>query len=211
MRRIAALILCTLPIAAHAADNPSFNVVNRTRSEIMELYATPAGMTTWGQDRLVDDTVPPNENRPVRLPADGNCVYDIKAVFASGQSDERRAVNTCAVDHVFFPAAAGTGTGANTSPAAPPRTARGTSTDDPTFRLTNRGRSRINEVYVSPAGEGNWGDDRLGDETLAPGRQTVIRLPRGQCVYDLRTVFANGEATEKRRLNLCATTDLRVP
>ena len=104
MNRLAILVIF-MPVMAHAADNPSFNAVNRTRSEIMELYATPAGMTTWGKDRLGDNTVPPNENRPVRLLADGNCVYDIKVVFASGQSDERRGVNTCAVDHVFFPPA----------------------------------------------------------------------------------------------------------
>ncbi len=200
-----AILLCLAPtLAQAAADNPSFNAVNRTRSEIMELYATPAGMTTWGRDRLADTTVPPNENRPIRLPADGNCVYDIKAVFASGQTDERRGVNTCAVDHVFFPASAGR----NVSPTPSART---TATDDPSFRLTNRGRTALNEVYVSPTGEENWGDDRLGDGTLAPGRQTVIRLPRGQCLYDMRSVFANGEATEKRRLNLCTVTDLRVP
>ena len=204
MNRLAILVIL-MPVTAHAADNPSFNAVNRTRSEIMELYATPAGMTTWGKDRLGDNTVPPNENRPVRLLADGNCVYDIKVVFASGQSDERRGVNTCAVDHVFFPASAG--------PATPPaqRSTRSAASDDPSFRLTNRGRTALREVYVSPTGEQNWGDDRLGDGTLAPGKQTVIRLPQGQCIYDLRSVFANGETTEKRRLNLCTVTDLRVP
>lgn len=209
MKRLAILMCVFNGAAAYAAtDNPSFNAVNRTRSEIMELYATPAGMTTWGRDRLADTTVPPNENRPIRLPADGNCLYDIKAVFASGQTDERRGVNTCAVDHVFFPAtAARTGERAST----PTPAGRTIATDDPSFRLTNRGRTALNEVYVSPDGEQNWGEDRLGDETLAPGRQTVIRLPRGQCVYDLRSVFANGEATEKRRLNLCTVTDLRVP
>ena len=204
MNRLAILVIF-MPVMAHAADNPSFNAVNRTRSEIMELYATPAGMTTWGKDRLGDNTVPPNENRPVRLLADGNCVYDIKVVFASGQSDERRGVNTCTVDHVFFPASAG--------PATPPaqRNARSAVSDDPSFRLTNRGRAVLSEVYVSPTGERNWGDDQLGNRTLAPGKQTVIRLPRGQCIYDLRSVFANGEATEKRRLDLCTVTDLRVP
>ena len=202
--RLLAALLYLAPTLAAAADNPSFNVVNRTRSEIMELFASPAGMTSWGKDRLGDNTVPPNENRPVRLPADGNCVYDIKVVFASGQSDERRSVNTCTVDNVFFPASAG--------PAIPPpRTARNPAADDPSFRLTNRSRAALNEVYVSPAGEDSWGEDRLGDSTVGPGRQTVISLPRGQCLYDLRTVFANGEANEKRRLNLCTITDLRVP
>ena len=199
-----AFLLCLLPAVAHAADNPSFNVVNRTRSAITELYATPAGMTRWGKNRMGDNTVPPNENWPVRLLADGNCVYDIRVVFASGQSDERRSLNTCTVDHVFFPATPG--------PAVPVQpTARGSASADPSLRLINRGRAMLNEIYVSPTGEGTWGEDRLDDGTLAPGRQTVIRLPRGQCIFDLRSVFANGEATEKRRLNLCSVTDLRVP
>ena len=43
------------------------------------------------------------------------------------------------------------------------------------------------------------------------GGSKTIRLPPGECIYDLRVVFANGEANEKRRLNLCNLTDLRVP
>lgn len=200
----AGLSLLGAAAAQPSPPNPSFNVVNRSANAINELYASPAGMTTWGRDRLTSRFVPPGQNAPIRLLADGNCVYDIRVVYANGQSDERRGVNTCNTDNVFFPAQANGTT-------APPRAGRQQTTDDPSFRLVNRGRSAVNELYASESGQDSWGDDRLGDSTVAPGATRVIRLPNGSCTYDLRIVYANGEASEKRRLNLCTITDLRVP
>lgn len=200
---IAALV-AAWPAAAQvpnsSAPNPSFNVVNRASSVISQVYATPAGMTTWGRDRIADHPIPPGQTGPVRLPADGNCVYDIRIVYADGQSDERRNLNTCNVDNVIFPAPGGRG-------AAPGRAA----VDDPSFRLVNRGRNAVNELYASAEGEDNWGEDRLGDDTVAPGAARVVHLPNGRCLYDVRIVYANGEATEKRHLNLCGINDMRVP
>ena len=138
-------------------------------------------------------------NVPIRLPADGNCTYDIRVVYENGQSEEQRRVNTCAVDNVTFPAAR----------ARPGRSQ--TAADDPSFRLVNRGRAEVNELYVSLPDQEDWGDDRLGDHTVPPGGRKVIELPPGSCIYDLRIVYANGEASEKRRVNLCTITDFRVP
>ena len=189
----------TWPAAAQT-PNPSFNVVNRASSVINQVYATPAGMTTWGRDRIAGHPIPPGQTGPIRLPADGNCLYDIRIIYADGQSDERRNLNTCNVDNVIFPAPGGRGT-------TPGRTA----VDDPSFRLVNRGRNAINELYASAEDEDSWGEDRLGDDTVAPGAARVVRLPNGQCLYDVRIVYANGEATEKRHLNLCGIIDMRVP
>ncbi|HYZ63750.1 MAG TPA: hypothetical protein VE650_14975 [Acetobacteraceae bacterium] len=199
---IAAVLLLALAapgLAQQQPPNPSFNLINRSNVAIKEVYATSAGMTTWGRDRLGNDSIAPGQSYPVRLPADGNCIYDIKVVYTNGQTDERRALNTCNLENVTFPS--GRGGGPNS----------GQTSNDPSFRLVNRGRSKVNEVYASLTGEDSWGQDRLGDGTVAAGGSRVIRLPTGQCVYDVRIVFANGEATEKRRLNLCNITDLRVP
>jgi len=197
------MMVCLMASGAGAAmadePNPSFNLVNRGRVAIREIYATTAGQTTWGLDRLQHGTVPANMNVPIRLPI-GSCVYDIRVVYDNGQSEEQRHVDTCATDNVTFPR--------SRSRAATRAPVAG---DDPSFRLVNRGRSEVNELYVSPPDEDHWGDDRLGDATVAPGRTKVIDLPPGPCFYDLRIVYANGEATEKRRVNLCITTDLRVP
>jgi hypothetical protein len=199
---IAALLVLGLAGAAAAqAPNPSFNLVNRGESAISELYATSAGMSTWGRNRLTEGSLGPGQSYPVRLPADGNCIYDIRVIYANGQTDERRAMNTCNVDNVTFPSGRRSGGSA----------AAGSNSNDPSFRLVNRSRSKVNEVYASVTGDDSWGEDRLGDGTVAAGATRVIRLPNGPCVYDVRVVFANGEATEKRRLNLCTITDLRVP
>lgn len=188
--------------AAAQAPNPSFNVVNRTSSVINHVFATPAGVTAWGRDRIGGRPIAPGQTGPIRLPADGNCVYDIRVVYANGQSDERRGLNTCNVDNVIFPASGGRN---------PTPTGRQQAADDPSFRLVNRGRSAINELYASADGEDNWGEDRLGEDIVAPGAARVVHLPNGQCLYDVRIVYANGEATEKRRLNLCSINDMRVP
>ena len=207
MRRLlpaALLALAALP--AWAQDNPSFNVVNRTSVPMREAFASPAGIANWGRNRLAAVAVPPGGNAPIRLPADGNCIYDVRVVYANGQSDERRGVNTCSVDNLIFPA--------TTETATPPaRSGRGqqATNDDPSFRLVNRSRSEVNEVYASLTGNDDWGVDQLGEDTIAPGATRVIRLPSGPCTWDVRIVWANGEAAEKRRLNLCTVTDLRVP
>jgi len=207
---VAATVLMAVGPAAAQAPNPSFNVVNRGSSVISQVFATPAGMTTWGRDRIGNRPIPPGQTGPIRLPADGSCIYDIRVVYAGGQTDERRSLNTCNIDNVIFPAPEGrstTSTGRRNT-ASPGRQQEA---DDPSFRLVNRGRSAINEFYASAEDEENWGEDRLGEETVAPGGARVVHLPNGSCVYDVRIVYASGEAPEKRHLNLCTITDMRVP
>jgi hypothetical protein len=81
---------------------------------------------------------------------------------------------------------------------------------DPSFRLVNAGRQTIREVYVSPSSDREWGPDRLGTATLAPGQRFVIGLPRGHCLNDLRIVFTNGRAEERRQVDTCRLTDFAV-
>lgn len=213
------LPLATVPV--HAQNNPSFLLANRGDQPIEELYATPATIDRWGRDRLALFFLPPGMTYPVRLPADGTCLYDLRVVYADGRPEEKRRLDVCHVDSVAFPGARTVGNGSptprgpNTSgPNTPPPNGNGraeTPSDDPSFRLVNRGRSEINEVYVSATGDDDWGEDRLGDDTVAKGASRVIQMPRGQCRYDVRVVFDDGNSTEKRNLDLCKLTDLRVP
>jgi hypothetical protein len=82
---------------------------------------------------------------------------------------------------------------------------------DPSFRLTNRSGTTLNEIYVSSARDSAWGPDRLGRNVLPGGSQMIVRLPMGQCVNDIRVVYANGQALERRGVNTCALTDLAFP
>lgn len=83
-------------------------------------------------------------------------------------------------------------------------------TNDPSFRLNNRGAVTINEVYVSSANDNGWGNDRLGQNVLQPGQTMTIRLPSGQCMNDIKVVYANGRSQEWRRRDTCQITDFNV-
>lgn len=88
---------------------------------------------------------------------------------------------------------------------------RASAAADPSFRLTNRSGTTLNELYVSSAQDNAWGPDRLGQRVLPGGSQMIVRLPMGQCVNDIRVVYANGQALERRGVNTCALTDLAFP
>lgn len=103
------------------------------------------------------------------------------------------------------------GTGGRPAPAAT-TTAQGKPADDPSFRLVNRGQQPIAELFATPAGSGSWGRNRLDQGPLAPQGTQLFRLPRGgECSYDLRVVFADRRALERKGANLCRITDLPVP
>lgn len=190
--------------AEEARPNPSFYLVNRSAVAINRVYATPTGTPNWGSDRL-DGAIPPGRNAPIRLPADGNCTYDLRIVYAGGRSEEKRGLDLCKADNVSFP------DGRTNAGPAETRRSQVRSMDNPSFLLTNRGHSVLSELYLSPTGDDSWGENRLGDATLRVGSSKTIRLPSGECLYDLRVVFTNGEANERRRVNLCDLIELRVP
>ena len=185
---------------AQAPPNPSFHLVNRGQDAINEVYATPKGRPNWGRDRLGEYLLPPGQSFPVHLPADGSCAYDIRVVYASGKAEERRDFNTCEVETVVFPRNAGASRAARNAPAS-----------DPSFRLVNRGRTEVRSLFATPTGVEDWGRDHLRNDTVAPGASRTVRLPAGACSYDLRIVYANRDATERRDLNLCGLGDLPVP
>lgn len=83
-------------------------------------------------------------------------------------------------------------------------------TGDPSFNLVNRSGRVIYEAYASPATDNNWGPDRLGQNVVPAGRNFVIRLPQGECVYDVRVVYerSGGPSEERRNINLCTVRDV---
>ena len=85
------------------AQNSSFNLVNRSGQQVRELFVTSAGNANWGQNRLDGKAGNPTAiaagaSYAVRRKLDTNCVFDIRAVFADGKAEERKGVNTCAVE-----------------------------------------------------------------------------------------------------------------
>ena len=76
------------------------------------------------------------------------------------------------------------------------------------FTLINASSATIRELYVSPSRSSDWGDDVLGDDMLAPGRQvniTFARFRAGNCYYDIKVVTRNGSESQLSNVDLCNT------
>ncbi len=80
---------------------------------------------------------------------------------------------------------------------------------NPDFWLANRSATRIDRLYASPVDRDEWGQDWLGEHVLAPGERFPVRPPRdGRCLYDIKVVYADGLAEERRRVNICAVAEV---
>ena len=201
LRPLLALLVMLALAAATAAQaqsrDASFTLVNRGTVALRDLFVTPAGDPDWGRNRLDRGALPPGGRFEVRRRRDGNCIMDIRAVFADGRTEDRRGLNTCTVDAIAMGETVATG---------------GKPADDPSFRLVNRGAQPIVEFFATPSGMTNWGENRLDSYGLPAGAEKLIHIPRtGNCLFDLRVVFADHRALEKRHDDLCRITDLPVP
>ena len=71
------------------------------------------------------------------------------------------------------------------------------------FTLDNRSGQPLRELYVTPAGDTNWGRNRLPGGMVMNGQSMMIQLRDHTCVYDLRAIYGNSAKEERREVNLC--------
>lgn len=76
--------------------------------------------------------------------------------------------------------------------------------EDLIFSLVNNSSHTITEMYVSPVGEDQWGDNILMVDGVEPGVSGDVTIADGLevCDYDLRFVTAEGAEAEQAQ-NLC--------
>ncbi len=205
-RVLLALALLWPALPASAQQDPSFNLVNRTGEVINEIYVSSVQVNAWGNDLLGANVLPAGQSFAVRLP-NGQCRNDIRVVYAGGRAEERRDLDTCPLSEVVFGGQqAGPAPGGKGAP-----TAAATPGGNPSFNLVNRTAKTIQVVRASLASESNWGEDRLGTAVIPPGGSFAIRLPQGDCVYDVRIEYADNSAEERRRVNLCEISTMTFP
>ena len=187
-----ALLLPGAAFAQPAAPNPSFNLVNRGSEPIKQFFATPAGRGNWGRDRLNGVALAPSGKAAIRLPADGNCIYDLRAVFAGGRSEDKRGLNVCQAEDVAM------------GEAKPATAAK-------FFRLINRGTAPITSIAARAQGTDAWRTNGLRTGPIPVGGDRRIDLPPGGgCVFDLRATFEGGKSSEKPGADLCKSPDQEV-
>jgi len=202
------LLLCAAAMAspAQAQRDPSFNLVNRSGQPIREIYVSPSEDRYWGHDLLEADLLPDGDSFPLRIAPAAGCLQDVRVVYLDGQPEERRRQDTCRIVQMVFGSGAGPVTGGRTRPGAGPQASA-----NPSFNLVNHGSAVIREVYVSSVQTDNWGEDRLGQQVLPPGRHLAVRLPSGDCVNDVRIVWMDGRGEERRRIDTCGLVNLIFP
>jgi S1-C subfamily serine protease len=205
MRAIRSMIaaLCVAfawPVAAQ--NDPTIDIVNSGSVAIFEVYISPSSATGWGSDLLGADVIMPGARKRIR-PAGNECVFDVRIVYEGGRNEERRRQNLCQLNELAF-----RGPGQQGGQQARPAPQRG-ATGDPSFALVNRSGRTINEAFASLASDSNWGQDRLGANTVLPnGQRFQIDLPQGPCQWDLAVVYDDGRREEKRNQDLCSVTEV---
>ncbi|MEG1770226.1 MAG: hypothetical protein RR311_17265 [Comamonas sp.] len=72
------------------------------------------------------------------------------------------------------------------------------------FTLVNRTGYAINEVFISPSKQSNWGKDRLGENQFMNGQARKFKFgDTKNCKQDIQVVFTDGDEVEWEDINLC--------
>jgi hypothetical protein len=158
-------------------------IANRSAVVLRELYVSARGPEAWGPDRLGAGVIDANGSFRLRLRT-RDCTFDLRAVYADDREEVKQRLDLCANRSPVFDRSG--------IPRPPTHS----------VALVNRHLATVQEAYISLSSESNWGPDRLGTNTLAQGRETTIDV-EGGCETDIRIVFPNGGAEERREVNIC--------
>jgi hypothetical protein len=116
-----------------------------------------------------------------------DCNYDLQVIYDDGKVEEKRDQDVCRSGQIVF----------DGSQAALPadRTER-------KVLLLNRTPRMVRQVFLSSKEAASWGDDLLTPGGLESGADAQLTY-RGEWVVDLRVVFDNNSAEERRDVDLC--------
>lgn len=195
-------------------------IVNSSGMRIDVINVSPVTSSNWGNDVLEDGVLPSGRRVQVRIRDGGGCAYDLMVTYQDRQTEERRNVNLCSVENIVFngsnarmpqqaqgPASQGSNSNQRQAQARPPSQGQG----NPDFVLVNNSQMRIDVINVSPVASTDWGQDFLGNDTLAPGQRFNVRLGRpGECMFDLRVIYQDRRQEEQRNVNLCAVDQIAM-
>lgn len=170
-------------------------VVNHSPLPANELYVSPERAEQWGDDQLGERTLEPGESLRLRLGRTRECLFDVKVVYDDASREEIRGVNLCRTRQVSFD-------GSTATP--PPETGA-----EHRATVVNHAPRPIQQLFLSSAAANQWGEDRLGETSISVGEQRLLTW-RGDCNVDLRVVFDNRSAEERRGLDLCKTPALNI-
>ena len=208
---LAAALMAVLPLPAAAqADRPRESpsasaqpgplgerevaLTNRSPLPITEVYVSPTSTEAWGEDRLGEATLEPGRTLRLRLGRLRDCAFDVLVIYQDASREERPAHNLCRNRQVSFDGKA--------------RTQPQVALQVHQVRLANQSGRAIQQVFVSAADAPDWGADLL-DRAISVGEHGTVTF-RGGCTVDIRVVFENRAAEERRGVDLCRRASLSI-
>lgn len=80
------------------------------------------------------------------------------------------------------------------------------------FTLVNKTGLGIDEVYLSPTSEDEWGSDVMGRDVLKTGEKVLIKFSTAEteCNWDLKIVDEEKDPIVWKKLNLCAAEEITL-
>lgn len=205
---LAAALMAALPHpAASQADRPrevpaqagplgerEVALANRSTLPITEIYVSPTSTDAWGDDRLGEAVLEPGRTLRLRLGRLRDCAFDVLVIYQDSSREERPAQNLCRNRQVAFDGKA------RTQPQAVLQVHQ--------VRLANQSGRAIQQVFVSAADAPDWGADLLA-RAISVGEAGTVTF-RGGCTVDIRVVFENRAAEERRGIDLCHRASLSI-
>ena len=169
----------------------SLVVINASQRPVYQLRISPTDTEQWGNDRLGNAVITPGGSFRVALGRTAECVFDVQVTYDDVSSEERSQVDVCRVRSVTFD---------GSTAALPP---------DPfaalrTVSFANQTGRTIQQVFISSASADQWGDNLAPPSGIPPGTIGSVTY-HGGCVADLRLIYDNRAAEERRDVNICAT------
>jgi len=171
-------------------------LINRAPNAVVELYASPSNADDWGGERLGDNGLDVGRSLRLRLGRTRVCSFDVAVVYDNLWREEKRDTDICSIRQLVFD-----GTKA-VQPPEPPGQPH-------ILTLVNGGRLVVQQVFISAPNAPQWGDDLVADRGLSVGESRIITYVGG-CLADVRVVFGNRAAEERRAIDLCAPVPLRI-
>ncbi len=163
-------------------------VANRSDLAISEIYVSPTNNDSWGDDLLGEALLEAGKSMRLRLGRLRDCGFDILVIYEDGSREERTRQNLCRSRQAGFDGKA------RIAPFSPAMQRR-------EVMLANLSGRAIQQVFVSAADAPDWGEDLL-PRAISVGEQGTIAY-RGACTMDIRIVFENRSAEERRGVDLC--------
>jgi hypothetical protein len=171
-------------------------IVNHSDRVMNEIYVSPSSTDAWGADRLGDATLENGRSIRLRLGRMRECSFDVQVIYDDASREQQLGHDACLDRQVVF-----TGAGAQLPPSVLGAQHQVT--------LLNLSPRAIQQIFISPAEASQWGDDLLPNRSISVGDSVEVTY-HGACAADLRVVFENRAAEERRGLDLCETPAITI-